>query len=92
MGYFINVFIFPNLSLLALSEAAMLARRWDSIVEGVAPTSFEDTSLLLAKQLVDRVTSWEASEKQLEAWGVFCHVFMGDAAVHPAKYEICTLV
>ena len=23
---------------------------------------------------------------------MLCHIFLGDAAVHPAKYEVCTLV
>ena len=30
--------------------------------------------------------------KQLEAWGVFCHVFLGDTAVHLATYEVRVLV
>ena len=36
--------------------------------------------------------SWEAAKKKLEAWGVFCHVFLGDTALQPATYEICRLM
>ena len=46
----------------------------------------------MVKQRVDLVTSWEATEKKFEAWGVFYHVFLGDAAVHPATYEVCRLI
>ena len=92
VGDAINVFLFPDLSPSAGSEAALLARKWDAILGGDALTSFADTSLLLAKQRVKPVTSWEAAEKQLEAWGVFCHVFLGDTAFHPATYKVCTLV
>ena len=38
------------------------------------------------------MTSWEVAEKQLEACGVFCHVFLGNVSVHPATYEVCILV
>ena len=69
-----------------------MAKRWDSILGGGALASFADTSLLLGKQRVEPVTSWEAAEKQIEAWGVFCHVFLGDTVVHPATYEVYTLV
>ena len=41
---------------------------------------------------METVTSWEADEKQLEALGVFYHVFLRDAAVHPATYEVCSFV
>ena len=83
MGYAIKVFLFPDLLLLACSESALLTRRWYAILGGRALASFADTSLLLVKNRVGLVTSWEAAEKQLEVWGVFCHVFLGDAAVHP---------
>ena len=42
----------------------------------------------MAKQWLKPVKSWEAAEKQLEPWGVFYHVFLGYAAVHPATYEV----
>ena len=92
VGDDINIFLFLDMSPLASSEAALLARRWDDILVRGALTSFADTSLLLVKQWVEPVTSWEAAEKQLEAWGVFYHVFLGDVSIHPATYDIYTLV
>ena len=67
-----------------------MAKRWDSILGGGALASFADTSLLLGKQRVEPVTSWEAAEKQIEAWGVFCHVFLGYADVHPPHTRYAT--
>ena len=49
MGDTINVFLFPNMLPLAGSEAALLARRWYTILVGGALTSFTDTSFLLTK-------------------------------------------
>ena len=71
MGDAINVFIFPDLSPLAGSEDVLLARRCYAILGGGDLTSIAYTSLLLEKQRVKPVTSWESAKKQLEAWGVF---------------------
>ena len=92
VGDAINVFLFPDLSLLASSEAVQLARRWDAILGSGALTPFSETSLLLVKHKVDPVRIWEDADKKLEVWGVFCHIFLGDVAVHPATYKVCTLV
>ena len=58
VGDAINIFIFPDLSPSVGSEAALLTRRWYAILGGGALISFVDTSLLLAKQRVEPVTSW----------------------------------
>ena len=58
MGDAINVFLFPDLSLLDSSKAALPARKWYAILVGGAFASFADTSLLLAKQRIKPVTSW----------------------------------
>ena len=92
MGDAINVFLFPDLSPSESPKVALLARSWYAILGGGSLTSFEETSLLLAKQQVYPVTIWEAAEKQLEALGVLCHVFLEDAAVHPVTYEVCNLI
>ena len=88
MGDAITVSLIPDLFPLMGSEAPLLARRWEYIIGGGPLTYFADTSLLLAKHRVELVTSWEAALKKLEAWGVFCLIFLGDAAVHPTTYEV----
>ena len=55
VGDAISILIFPDLSPSASSEAALLARRWDTILGGGAFTTFSDTSLLLAKEKVKPV-------------------------------------
>ena len=59
----INIFLSPGMSPLDGSEATLLAGRWDTILGGGALTSILDTILLLAKQRVEPVKSWEAEEK-----------------------------
>ena len=39
----LKIFLFPNLSPLAGSEAALLTRKWDAILEGGTLTSFAGT-------------------------------------------------
>ena len=55
-------------------------------------TSFDKNSLLISKQKVESATIWEADEKQIEACGVFCHVLLGDAEVHPTMYKVFSLL
>ena len=88
----IKIFLFPDLSPSEGSEAYLPVRRWGAILGGGTLTSFEDKILLLTNQKVKPVTSWEAMEKKLEAWGVFCCDFLGDTSVHPATYEVCSLL
>ena len=73
-------------------EAALLTRKWDAILQGGTLTSFADTSLLIGKQKVAPITGWDEAVSQLEAWDVFCTVFLGDGGVHPATYEMFLLL
>ena len=50
-------------------------------------TTFADTSLLMGKQKVAPIAGWDEASSQLEAWGVFYTVFLGDDSNHPATYE-----
>ena len=61
----INVFLFPDLSPSASSEAALLARRWDAILGGGNLTSFAHTILLLSKQRVEPMAIWG---RQRSSW------------------------
>ena len=55
-------------------------------------TSFVETILLLGKQMVASIASWEEVESQLEAWAMFCTLFLGDNGVHPATYKMFLLL
>ena len=88
----INVFLFTERSPSAGLEDALLAQLYDAILGGNTLTSFADTSLLLKNQRVEPSTSWEAVEKQLKAWWVFCHIFLGDTAMHPAIYKVGSII
>ena len=61
-------------------------QKWDAILGGGTLTSFVNTSLLMEKQKFAPITGWDEVASQIEAWVVFCTVFMGDDSVHPATY------
>ena len=87
-----NILLFPDLSPLAGLEASLLTRKWDAILGGGTLTSFADTSLLMGKQKVAPIAGWDKASSQLEAWDVFCMVFLGDDGVHLAKHEMFLLL
>ena len=55
-------------------------------------TSFADTSLLMGNQKVAPITGWEKSASHMKAWAVFCTVFLGNKAKHPATFEMFLLI
>ena len=61
-------------------------QKWDAILGGGTLTSFVNTSLLMEKQKFAPITGWDEVASQIEAWVVFCTVFMGDDSVHTATY------
>ena len=92
VGYALNILLFPDLSPSARSEAALLTRKWDVILGGNTLTSFADMSLLMGKQKIDPITGWDEASSQLEAWTVFCMLFLGDDGVHPVTYKMFLLL
>ena len=71
VGDVLNILFFPDLSPSAGSEAALLTRKWDTILGGGNLTSFADTSLLMGKQKFAPIAGWDEAVSQLEAWAVF---------------------
>ena len=92
VGDALNIFLLPDLSPSAWSEAALLTRKWDAILGGVTLTFFADTSLIMGKQKVAPVAGWDKASSQLEAWAVFYTVLLGDDGAHPATYEMFLLL
>ena len=60
VGGALNVFLFPDISLSAGLEAALLTQKWDTILGGRTLTFFADTSLLMGKQKV--APSWAGTK------------------------------
>ena len=55
-------------------------------------TSFADTSLLMGKQKVAPITIWDEVESQLEAWAMFCTLFLGYNGFGPTTYKMLLLL
>ena len=55
-------------------------------------TSFADTTLLMGEQKVAPIAEWDEAESQIEAWAVFCTLFLGDNKVNPAAYKMLILM
>ena len=84
VGNTLNIFLFLDLSPSEGSEAALLTRKWEAILGCGTLTSFADTILLMGMQKVTPIAGWDEASSQLEAWDVFCAVFLVDCGVHPA--------
>ena len=67
-------------------------QKWDMILGGGTVTSFAETSLLMGKHKFAPITGWYEAVSQLEAWEIFCTVFLGDYGVQPATYEMFLLL
>ena len=88
VGDALNIFLFPDLSPFSGLEAALLTRKWDDILGGRNFTYFTDTSLIMGKQKVAPIAGWDQAASQLEAWTVFCTVFLGDDGLHPVDMHL----
>ena len=88
----LKIFLFPNLYPSTGSEAALFTRKWDVILGGGTLTSFADTILLMGEQKVAPIAEWDEAESQIEAWAVFCTLFLGDNKVNPAAYKMLILL
>ena len=92
MGDALNIFLFPDLSPSSGLEAALLTRKWDDILGGRTFTYFTDTSLIMGKQKVAPIAGWDESDYQLEAWDVFCTLFLEVNGFNTATYDMLLLL
>ena len=67
----LNIFLFPDLSPLTGSEAALITQKWDSILGGGTLTSFTDTILVMGKQKVAPIEGWDKAESQFGNYPLF---------------------
>ena len=85
VGDTLKTFPMLDLSPSAGSEAALINRNWDAILGGGTLTSFADMILIMCKQKVAPIAGSEKAPSQLEAWAVFCTVFLGYEVAHQAS-------
>ena len=55
-------------------------------------TSFANNSLLLGRQKVAPVESWDEASSQIELWTVFCIVLLSDMDIHHETSKMMALV
>ena len=54
----VNIFMFPDLSLSAGSEASMVTRRWDTALDANTLTSYADVAALMKHQRLPPIVGW----------------------------------
>ena len=88
----LNIFLFTDLSLSAGSEALMVTRRWDIVLDANTMTSYADAAALMKQQRIPPIVGWEAAEKMLEQWIVLVTFLLGPQERHPEVFELATLL
>ena len=88
----VNIFMFPELSLSAGSEASMVTRRWDTALDANTLTSYADAAALIKQKRIPPMVGWEAAEKMFEQWLVVVTVLLGPQERHPSVFELTTLL
>ena len=88
----VNIFMFPDLSLSAGSEASMVTRRWDTALDANTLTSYADAAALIKQQRIPPIVGWEAAAKMLERWLVVVTVLLGPQECHLEVFELATLL
>ena len=73
----VNIFMFPDLSLSAGSEASMVTRIWETALEANTLTSYTDAASLMKQQRIPPIVGWEAAAKMLEQWLIVVNVLLG---------------
>ena len=84
----VNIFMFLDLSLLAGTEAALVARHWDTESKSNTLMSYTNTALLMTKQRISPILVWEGSVKLLNQWLMLIDVIIGPPELHSAICEL----
>ena len=88
----VNIFMFPDLSLETVKEAALVAWQWDTALDSNMLTSYTNTAVLMIKQQISPIVIWEGAAKTLEQWLMLLDVILGPPELHPAIHELIVLV
>ena len=71
VGYTVSIFLLPEISLSARSEASLMVRQWDTALYIRTLDTYMDTTSLFQRQKVAPIIRWEASVSMLDQWAVF---------------------
>ena len=88
----VNIFMFPDLSLSAGSEASMVTQRWDTALDANTLTSYADAAALMKQQRIPPILGWGAAAKMIEQWLVVVTIILGPQERHPAVFTLATLL
>ena len=61
----INIFMFPDLSLVAESEAAMITSSWDKTLESNTLMSYVNKEVIIMKQHIESIVGWGVSVRMI---------------------------
>ena len=61
----INIFMFPDLSIVAESEAAMITSSWDTTLESNTLMSYANKAVIIMKQHIASIVGWGVSAKMI---------------------------
>ena len=88
----VNIFMLPYLFQTAGKEEALLAQRWDTALESNTLTSYSDTAVLMTKQKIAPIVSWEGADNMIEQWLVLLDIILGPPELHPSVHGLSILV
>ena len=92
VGVTFHIFLFPDLSISAVSEDALLARRWYKALDSSTLTTYTNTPLLIQLQKVAPIIKYKVVFNMLDKWEVLLTVILGSGSLHPALCEITMLI
>ena len=76
VGYTVNIFLFPGLSLYAGSEAVLVVQLWYTALDCSTLTTYAETTALLDCQKIAPMVGWEPAI-MMQQWAVFLLVMLG---------------
>ena len=85
VGDVLNIFLFPDLSPIVRVKSGLPHAEVGRNLGVSTLTYVTETSILTGKEKVASIVIWDKASSQLEAWAVFCTVFLVYDGLHPAQ-------
>ena len=77
VGDTVNIFLFPGLSLYAVSEVVLVVQLWYTALDCSNMTTYAETTALLHCQKISPMVGWEPAIIMMQQWAVFLLVMLG---------------